>query len=458
MLSLVRSLKAPAPAGLVHANLYSTVSGLTRRTWRTGSHPAPQSVHDDVRAADADAGADTGAAPPLRRTAHKVPTPHAHKAHRTTLKKAFPDGWAPPRRLSREAMDGLRAMHAADPEMFATPVLAERFRISPEAVRRILKSRWEPTREQRVRIAERERRAKEEWIQERRMEEREQQMEIEREAARPPRGRKNDRLTFTNMLCMKSTSHASHALVPQKARPFGGPASEDVVPVRAGQLSDSTLPAESKPRTTSASAAASGGAGRGTPSCLHRSHSPLRRGRSRAPGRGGRRRTTCLPPSRERERHLARRPRGVEAPVRVEIRAPVRVAEREHGVRAALADHAPSTLLSVLRPPTHHAPPPSPPPLADLAAFPLVAWEAHTPVLREGARETLIPQRTYEGGQGPPLLESLCSFKIADCPALGISLDLLERFASLASSQLVDADLPAFHDSGIQTVGMSDAD
>lgn len=197
MLSLVRSLKAPAPAGLAHANLYSTVSGLTRRTWRTGSHPAPQSVHDDVRAADADAGADTGAAPPLRRTAHKLPTPHAHKAHRTTLKKAFPEGWAPPRRLSREAMDGLRAMHAADPEMFATPVLAERFRISPEAVRRILKSRWEPTREQRVRIAERERRAKEEWIQERRMEEREQQMEIEREAARPARRRKNDRLTFT---------------------------------------------------------------------------------------------------------------------------------------------------------------------------------------------------------------------------------------------------------------------
>ncbi|KAJ6588755.1 hypothetical protein B0H19DRAFT_893515, partial [Mycena capillaripes] len=65
-------------------------------------------------------------------------------AHRAALKSAFPGGWDPPRKLSREAMDGLRQLHRVDPERFTTPVLAERFRVSPEAVRRILKSRWAP--------------------------------------------------------------------------------------------------------------------------------------------------------------------------------------------------------------------------------------------------------------------------------------------------------------------------
>ncbi|EDR08216.1 uncharacterized protein LACBIDRAFT_148118, partial [Laccaria bicolor S238N-H82] len=69
------------------------------------------------------------------------------KAHRETIRKEFPGGWSPPRKLSREAMDGLRQLHHHDPEKFTTPLLAEKFRISPEAVRRILKSKWEPSRE-----------------------------------------------------------------------------------------------------------------------------------------------------------------------------------------------------------------------------------------------------------------------------------------------------------------------
>src|SRR6266702_1102246 len=86
------------------------------------------------------------------------PTPMRWAKHRASLKEKFPEGWAPPHKLSRAAMDGLRALHAHDPETFPTPVLAEKFRISPEAVRRILKSKWEPTKEQRERCLERERR------------------------------------------------------------------------------------------------------------------------------------------------------------------------------------------------------------------------------------------------------------------------------------------------------------
>jgi hypothetical protein len=81
-----------------------------------------------------------------------------HLAHQVAMKEAFPNGrvpivhthrhyahittylrWSPTRKLSRAAMDGLRALHAHDPETFSTPMLAAKFKISPEAVRRILK-------------------------------------------------------------------------------------------------------------------------------------------------------------------------------------------------------------------------------------------------------------------------------------------------------------------------------
>jgi neugrin len=80
------------------------------------------------------------------------------------MKAKFPEGWAPPHKLSRAAMDGLRALHAHNPDTFTTPVLADKFRISPEAVRRILRGKWQPTQEQQVRLLERERRYRQDRI------------------------------------------------------------------------------------------------------------------------------------------------------------------------------------------------------------------------------------------------------------------------------------------------------
>ncbi|EEB94067.1 hypothetical protein MPER_07187 [Moniliophthora perniciosa FA553] len=73
------------------------------------------------------------------------------------MQKDFPDGWNPPKKLSREAMEGLRELHHLDKQKFSTPVLAEKFRISPEAVRRILKSKWQQPKEKREKLAERDR-------------------------------------------------------------------------------------------------------------------------------------------------------------------------------------------------------------------------------------------------------------------------------------------------------------
>ncbi|SCV74302.1 BQ2448_6734 [Microbotryum intermedium] len=74
--------------------------------------------------------------------------------HRQRMKVLFPTGWAPPKRLSREAMDLIRTMHSSDPTRYSTRVLSEHFKVSPEAVRRILKSRFS------LAVEERERREK----------------------------------------------------------------------------------------------------------------------------------------------------------------------------------------------------------------------------------------------------------------------------------------------------------
>ncbi|KAI9814981.1 MAG: Required for respiratory growth protein 9 mitochondrial [Phylliscum demangeonii] len=56
--------------------------------------------------------------------------------------------WMPRKRLSPDALDGIRALHAQYPDQFTTPVLAQQFEISPDAIRRILKSQWRPSAEE----------------------------------------------------------------------------------------------------------------------------------------------------------------------------------------------------------------------------------------------------------------------------------------------------------------------
>ncbi|PWN93418.1 hypothetical protein FA10DRAFT_264068 [Acaromyces ingoldii] len=52
--------------------------------------------------------------------------------------------WRPRKILSREAQEGLRLLHAHDPETYSRQALAAQFKISVEAVRRILKSKFRP--------------------------------------------------------------------------------------------------------------------------------------------------------------------------------------------------------------------------------------------------------------------------------------------------------------------------
>ncbi|KAI5292839.1 Required for respiratory growth protein 9 mitochondrial, partial [Ascosphaera acerosa] len=83
----------------------------------------------------------TGTAPPRK----KQPD---WRVHREASKRKFPEGWHPHRKVSPDTMELMRAMHRANPAVYSTPQLAQEFRLSPEAVRRILKSKWRPTGEE----------------------------------------------------------------------------------------------------------------------------------------------------------------------------------------------------------------------------------------------------------------------------------------------------------------------
>lgn len=74
--------------------------------------------------------------------------PEGWQIQKAALKEKFKEGWSPPRKLSPDALDLIRHLHSTAPDQFTTPVLAEQFKVSPEAIRRILKSKWRPTEEE----------------------------------------------------------------------------------------------------------------------------------------------------------------------------------------------------------------------------------------------------------------------------------------------------------------------
>ncbi|KAI1117446.1 hypothetical protein F5Y14DRAFT_402658 [Nemania sp. NC0429] len=72
------------------------------------------------------------------------------RIQKEALKEKFPEGWRPRKRLSPDAVEGIRALHAQYPAQYTTEVLANNFEVSPEAVRRILRSKWTPNPEEEI--------------------------------------------------------------------------------------------------------------------------------------------------------------------------------------------------------------------------------------------------------------------------------------------------------------------
>ncbi|KAI1769636.1 hypothetical protein GGR53DRAFT_9616 [Hypoxylon sp. FL1150] len=93
---------------------------------------------DGRKAADKDA--DKSWTPPKKKEEWQI--------QKSALQRKFPTGWSPRKRLSPDALDGIRALHAQFPEDYTTEVLAAKFEVSPENIRRILRARWAPRPEE----------------------------------------------------------------------------------------------------------------------------------------------------------------------------------------------------------------------------------------------------------------------------------------------------------------------
>ncbi|KAL0941063.1 mitochondrion organization and biogenesis protein [Colletotrichum truncatum] len=74
---------------------------------------------------------------------------------KAALKEKFPEGWNPRKRLSPDAIAGIKALNSQFPEEYTTTKLAAMFEVSPESIRRILRSKWQASPEEEEKRQER---------------------------------------------------------------------------------------------------------------------------------------------------------------------------------------------------------------------------------------------------------------------------------------------------------------
>lgn len=92
------------------------------------------------------------------------------------LSKFGDSTWQPRKRLSPDTLEGIRALHSSDPTTYSTETLSGQFAVSPENIRRILKSKWKPNDDEREEREKRwERRGVRKWT------------EMAEQGERPPR-------------------------------------------------------------------------------------------------------------------------------------------------------------------------------------------------------------------------------------------------------------------------------
>ncbi|KAI1846462.1 hypothetical protein JX266_007359 [Neoarthrinium moseri] len=97
--------------------------------------------------------------PNIKRTWEQSDLPAPKKEpwmiQKEALRTKFPDGWNPRKRLSPDALEGIRALHTQYPEEYTTEKLSQKFEVSPEVIRRILRAKWRPTADQEEKRMER---------------------------------------------------------------------------------------------------------------------------------------------------------------------------------------------------------------------------------------------------------------------------------------------------------------
>lgn len=89
--------------------------------------------------------------PEITNVERQRPPPQAWQVQKRALSEKFgSSGWFPRKRLAPDVLESIRSLNSQSPEKYTTPVLAEQFKVSPEAIRRILRSKWRPNEEEQV--------------------------------------------------------------------------------------------------------------------------------------------------------------------------------------------------------------------------------------------------------------------------------------------------------------------
>ena len=145
----IPKIPTPAPADANAPEDKKQVAGVLAEVERRRQAQEAKKHAAQARAA---ARAAAKAAPPKKPAAPPEPDPRPPKPawalQKAALAARFPDGWVPRKRVSPDALAGVRALHASDPVAYSTPTLAAHFKISPEAIRRILRSKWTPNEQE----------------------------------------------------------------------------------------------------------------------------------------------------------------------------------------------------------------------------------------------------------------------------------------------------------------------
>jgi hypothetical protein len=136
------------PAGI--NSLFSELASDTKHSWKADNAPLAAEKASKGReptqiSSKKSKGKQEEASSKISQPKKKTRKPEPWQTQKHALKGKFNEGWNPHKKLSPDALDGIRHLHSTDPEKFTTPVLAEHFKVSPEAIRRILKSKWQPS-------------------------------------------------------------------------------------------------------------------------------------------------------------------------------------------------------------------------------------------------------------------------------------------------------------------------
>jgi hypothetical protein len=140
---------APMPAAEIKPVIRRTKTENTSLTIHYSAPRAPLNSETPSSVPKPDRRSKPNTSNPGGKEDEWTPPPREHwQLDKAALKEKFPEGWKPLKKLSPDALAGIRALHAQSPEQYTTEVLANSFKISPEAVRRILKSKWTPNSEE----------------------------------------------------------------------------------------------------------------------------------------------------------------------------------------------------------------------------------------------------------------------------------------------------------------------